>query len=193
MSLAATGLSSHIRRQIPMPLFLLNPWGLLALAGVPVIIAIHLLRRQSREVTTSTLFLLEKIPASKEGGRRLQNLRQSLPFWLQIAAVCVLALLLAQPRWPDPASHARVSIVLDSSASMGAFRTNAINTLGKLMTAQQREAVTVEWTLLSSDGSRLATGTDRVALLDKVATLWHPVQHLPTFRNANQRLHPRRR
>ena len=36
-----------------------NPWGLLALTGVPVVLAIHLLQRRRREVPVSTLFLLD--------------------------------------------------------------------------------------------------------------------------------------
>lgn len=165
-----------------MPLLLLNPWGLLALAGLPVILAIHLLRRQSREVRASTLFLLDKIPTSKEGGRRLQNLRQTLPLWLQLAAVCVLALMLAQPRWIDQASQAQIAIVMDSSASMGAFREKALQTLDKLMTAQSRQAVTVDWTILSSDGSRLAAGSKREEILKKVTENWQPTlrHHDPT-------------
>lgn len=165
-----------------MPLLLLNPWGLLALAGLPVILAIHLLRRQSREVRASTLFLLEKIPTSKEGGRRLQNLRQTLPLWLQLAAVCVLALMLAQPRWIDQASQAKVAIVMDSSASMGAFREKALDALDELMTAQSRQAAIVEWTILSSDGSRLAAGSNREEILKKVTENWQPAlrHHDPT-------------
>ena len=42
-----------------MSFFLANPWGLLALAAIPAIVAIHFLQEQSRRVRASTLFLLE--------------------------------------------------------------------------------------------------------------------------------------
>src|SRR6266852_6859515 len=99
-----------------------NPWGFLALLGVPAILAIHFLQRESRRVVSSTVFLLEQLSPVSARGRRIERLRNSIPLWLQLLAVLLLAWLLAQPRWLRKDSTQRVIAVLDSSVSMTAFR-----------------------------------------------------------------------
>src|ERR1043166_9797967 len=99
-----------------------NPWGLPALVGVPVILAIHFLQRESRRVVVSTLFLLEQMTPVSARGRRIERLRNSVPLWLQIFAVMLIAWLLAEPRWLRRDSAQSIVIVLDSSVSMSVFR-----------------------------------------------------------------------
>ena len=78
-------------------IFFANPWGLLALAAIPAIVAIHFLQEQSRRVRASTLFLLERAAPMPAGGIRLERFRNSLPFWMQVLAAAALAWLLADP------------------------------------------------------------------------------------------------
>lgn len=101
-----------------MGLTLANPWGLLALLGVPALLAIHLLQRRSVVVPVSTLFLLESLKRESEGGRRVERLRASLPLWLQLLGVLLLTWLLTDPQWLEKTSVQRIAIVLDGSASM---------------------------------------------------------------------------
>ena len=54
-----------------MSFFLANPWGLLVLAAIPAIVAIHFLQEQSRHVRASTLFLLEHARPTSEKGFRI--------------------------------------------------------------------------------------------------------------------------
>ena len=61
-----------------MGIVLANPWGLAALAAVPLLVAIHSLRQRSRRVVTSTLFLLEHAGPLPTGGIRLERFRQAL-------------------------------------------------------------------------------------------------------------------
>ena len=98
-----------------MGFYFANPLGILALTGVAGILLLHLLRRRSRQIAVSTLFLVQRILPSSEGGKRIRRFRNSLPFWVQILAVIALAWLLAQPRWIDAHSAQTVVALFDSS------------------------------------------------------------------------------
>ncbi|MDB6135112.1 MAG: hypothetical protein JWM59_3355 [Verrucomicrobiales bacterium] len=112
-----------------MGLTLANPWGLLALLGIPAILAIHLLQRRARIIPVSTLFLLEQLQRESQGGRRVERLRASIPLWLQLLAVLVLAWVLAGPRWLEKNSVQRIAVVLDGSASMRAAKKAVLEAL----------------------------------------------------------------
>lgn len=157
-----------------MGIFLANPWGLLALLGVPVVVAIHLLRRKSRQVRVSTLFLVERALPSSEGGRRIRTLRNSLPLWAQILAVCALTWLLAKPRWIDESSVQTVVAVFDTSASMSAFRDQALRDARAELARLGRSAARTQWIFLQSDASRLAAGASLDEALAGVETHWLP-------------------
>src|SRR5688572_7466396 len=99
-----------------------NPWGWLGLLGLPIVVLAFMLQQKSRLARTSTWFLLEHLAPESKGGRRLQRLVQSVPFWLMLLAVALLTWLLLDPRWVDQRSRQTVVVVLDSSFSMEAFR-----------------------------------------------------------------------
>ncbi len=157
-----------------MGIFFANPWGLLALLGVPVVVAIHLLRRKSRQVRVSTLFLVERALPSSEGGRRIRTLRNSLPLWAQILAVCALTWLLAQPRWIDQSSVQTVVAVFDSSASMSAFRDETLAAARVALSRLGESAARTQWIFLRSDASRLTAGVSLDDALTAVASSWLP-------------------
>jgi aerotolerance regulator-like protein len=152
-----------------------NPWGFLALLGVPAILAIHFLQRESRRVVSSTLFLLEQLSPVSARGRRIERLRNSIPLWLQLLAVLLLAWLLAQPRWLRKDSTQRVIAVLDSSVSMTAFREPMLRALRDRLTTLSRAAAHNEWMLLESDAARgtLYSGGDLSALFAALEK-WKP-------------------
>ena len=158
-----------------MSLFLLNPWGLLGLLGLPAVLAIHLLRRKSRKVVVSTLFLVDQAAPSSEGGRRLRWLRNSLPLWLQLLAVIAATLLLSQPRWIDASSTQAVVAVLDSTASMSAFRDKALTSMKAEFEKRAPNASNTRWVVLGSDASRLATGGDLATVCAEAARNWTPI------------------
>ncbi len=157
-----------------MNLFFLNPWGLLALLGIPTLLVIHLLRRKSRTVTASTLFLVSDVLKSREGGRRLQTLRNTLPLWVQLAAVTVLALVLAGPRWVSPTSSLKVAVVLDDSASMAAFREEALLAIDQVLTSAAGVAGNVEFRVLGTDATPLVTGSSASDVREQLAKDWNP-------------------
>ncbi len=167
-----------------MNLFFLNPWGLLALLGIPAILLIHLLRRKSRTVTTSTLFLVGDVLKSREGGRRIQTLRTTLPLWVQLAAVIVLALVLAGPRWVSPTSSLKVVVVLDDSASMTAFRDKALQAVEQVITSANAVAGNVEFRVLGTDASPLVTGSSASDVKDQLTKDWNPSRGAHDFSEA---------
>ena len=133
---------------------LANPLGLLALLGIPAVLAIHFLQRKSIEIPVSTLFLLERTQRDAASGRRLERIMPSIPLWMQLLAVCLLAWFLAEPRFEKSGSVQRVAVVLDSSASMGVFKEAAIARLAAEIPLFQGPATTVELTVIESAPSR---------------------------------------
>jgi len=156
--------------------YLANPWGLLALAAIPAIVAIHFLQRRTTPVVVSTLFLIQPMLRPTTGGRVWSYLRSSWSLWLQILAALLLAFVLAQPRILARESTQQVVLVLDSSYSMRAFREGAIEAGRDVVEALAENAANTEWRVLSSDplAPPIYAGTDREAL---VAALdrWEPV------------------
>jgi hypothetical protein len=148
-----------------------NPAAAWALLAIPAILLIHLLQRRSRRVLASTLFLLPPQPARSRGGRNLERLRASASLLLQLAAALLLAALLAQPRFLREESLQRVVLLLDASASMGAFRAQALSAIERRSAALGAVAARTEWVLLESDLRRppLYSGPDRGKLLAAAA------------------------
>jgi len=158
-----------------MNFFFANPWGLLALQGIPAVVLIHLLRRKSRPLVVSTLFLVERVLPSSEGGRRFRLLQNSLPLWVQILAVIALAWLLARPRGIDATSTQTVVAVFDTSASMGAFRDETLQAAGRELGRLNAASAKTQWIFLRSDAARLAAGPFLPVVLADTAKHWRPV------------------
>jgi len=135
-------------------LTLANPLGLLALLGIPAVLAIHFLQLKSIELPVSTLFLLERTRRDAASGRRLERIMPSIPLWMQLLAVLLLAWFLAEPRFQKAGSVQRIAIVLDSSASMGVFKDEAIARLTGELPTVQGPATEVEFTVLESAPGR---------------------------------------
>lgn len=156
-----------------------NPWGLLALFGVPAVLLIHFLQRESRRVVVSTLFLLEQMTPVSARGRRLERLRNSVPLWLQLFAVLLIAWLFAEPRWVRRDSAQSIVVVLDSSVSMSVFREAMNRGLETRLGELSKAAARTEWVLMESDTTRgtLYSGGDLDALLAALQS-WKP--HLGT-------------
>ena len=137
-----------------MGIVLANPWGFLALAAVPLLVAIHSLRQRSRRVVTSTLFLLEHAGPLPTGGIRLERFRQAVPFWMQLLASLALTWLLVEPRFIRADSRQTVAVVLDSSASMAAFRGPTIAALERALKRLGAVAGHTDWHLLETGPRR---------------------------------------
>lgn len=158
-----------------MPLIFANPLGFWALLGIPVVLLIHFLQRESRRLPVSTLFLLERIDRESVKGRKFDRLRQSVPLWLQLLGVLILTWLLTEPRWTSARSVQRVVLVLDHSASMEAFRNELATALRREIPPLTALVGTTEYTLIESTltGSNLYRGTSFEELM-AVLENWSP-------------------
>ena len=95
------------------PLVLGAPWGLLALAGLPAVLAIHWFRRRSPPRAVTGLFLYPPPAPTAASGRRREQIVATPSLWLELFAVLALAWWLTDVY---PASDQRgrhVGIVLD--------------------------------------------------------------------------------
>jgi len=159
-----------------------NPTGFWALAGIPLVLLIHFLQEKSRRVRCSTLFLLDRVKPESVGGARIERLRNSVPLWLQLLAVAAIAWLLAEPRWIRRESRQTVVLVLDSSASMSAFKKETRALLRHRLSRWAGTAAHTDWHLLESAARspRLYAGTELAALLDAFDR-WEPAKgtHAP--------------
>ncbi len=157
-----------------MPIFLANPWGLLAVAGLPAVVALHFLRRKSRRVPASTMFLVDRVMPPSEGGRTWRELRNSPQLWAQLLTVCALVLWLVQPRWIDVRSRVSAAIVMDASASMSAFRDAALGALRDELTKMSATAGSARWSVVSSDSARLGAGDSIETVIAETERNWRP-------------------
>lgn len=98
----------------------LNPIGLLALLGVPAVVALHLFRRRFRRHPVSAVFLWEAREHTSLAGRRREPLRTSPSFWCELLAALLLALAIAGLRVLEAGEARHLVVVLDASASMAA-------------------------------------------------------------------------
>jgi hypothetical protein len=144
-----------------------NPLGLLSLLAIPVVLAIHFLQRKSITLPVSTLFLLERTQREATSGRRFERLIPSVPLWMQLLVVGILAWLLSEPRFKKENTVQRVAIVVDASASMTVFKKEAIAALREKVPELQGSASTMELTLLPTTpgADRLYSGTSVDELL----------------------------
>lgn len=159
-----------------MSFFLANPWGLLAFGAIPLLVGIYFLRERSREVHISTLFLLKHSHPTTTGGLRFEQFRNTFPFWLQILAICILTWLLTEPRWLRIENRYTMVVVLDSSASMQAFKNNTLSTLTNRLNKWSASAKQTDWHLLETGPRRppLYAGSVVADLLKAADEQWDP-------------------
>lgn len=122
--------------------FLTYPLALLALASLPALAAIYILRNRFRRRKVSSLMLWRFRVQAREGGSRIQRLQLPLLFFLELLALLLLVVAATGPHWKLPRSTRPLIVVLDDSFSMGAADGNvtakdrAREFLGKLFRFQ---------------------------------------------------------
>ena len=102
--------------------FLTFPLALLALATLPALTAIYILRNRFRRRQVSSLMLWRFRVQSKEGGVKLHRLQLPLLFFLELLALLLLVTAAVGPQWKMPQSARPLVVVLDDSFSMRAVR-----------------------------------------------------------------------
>lgn len=97
-----------------------EPWGLCALAGVPVVLALHLWRARHAPLQVSGLFLWPVERRVLASGRTRAPLVLRPSFWLEILAVLAVAWWLADLHWTPRSLARHLVIVLDDRWRMQA-------------------------------------------------------------------------
>jgi hypothetical protein len=104
--------------------FLTYPLALFALATVPALAAIYLLRNRFRRRQVSSLVLWRFRVQAKSGGAKIHRLQLPLLFFLELLALVLLVTAATGPHWKLPQSARPLIVVLDDSFSMRAVRDN---------------------------------------------------------------------
>ncbi|HTO00858.1 MAG TPA: BatA and WFA domain-containing protein, partial [Microthrixaceae bacterium] len=98
-----------------------NPAALWALTLAIPIIALHILRSRRIEVQVSSTLAWEEVNRPVAAARPWQRLRSSIPLFLQLLLVVLLALALAGPSFDSGQRSAKhLVVILDTSSSMAA-------------------------------------------------------------------------
>jgi hypothetical protein len=156
-------------------MFFANPYGFIALLGIPAVLAIHFFQRRAKSLPVSTLFLLHQTQRESASGRRFDRLLNSPPLWLQLLMVLLLTWFLVEPRYQKQQSVQRIAVVLDSSASMQVFKDKVVAKLEKELDGLQGRANKAEYFLLDSNPAnpRLYHGDSRDAFFVALRA-WQP-------------------
>jgi len=97
----------------------LNPYMLLTLGIIPILIIIHTLKPKPRQVDVTNLFLWNEVLKEKSRNLSFARLKRDLPLLLQILIAVLAALALAKPTWTyQAAKKGNMILVIDTSASM---------------------------------------------------------------------------
>ena len=159
-----------------MGLSFANPMALWALLGLPAILLLHFLQSKNRVAVVSTLFLLEHLLQDTRKGAILTKLKTGWQLWLQLLAVLLLTLLLAQPRILKEESVQYIALVVDSSSSMQAFQPELLEAVEEIADRLDGISASVRWWVLPSDEalSRQASGTELSELPGSIVSMPFP-------------------
>jgi Mg-chelatase subunit ChlD len=128
---------------------LASPAWLLLLAFGPLIVLLHMRRREPREVPTTRLW--RQVAETQESRPRLLRPPSTLSLWLQLLALSLVALALADPVVRSPeASHSHVYVV-DAGPAMEVYDTSGVSRFARALEAltervvATRDAHTTVW------------------------------------------------
>ncbi len=176
-----------------MQLSLLNPTGLWLLAGCVAVVGIHLIQQRFKQQSVSTLFLLGEVEESTSKAKRLDWLRNSWLFWLQLLLAALVALLYSQPYLSGLASKSKIVLVLDGSYSMLASKRRVVAEIGDALEQLPGGTKGSELLLFDTAVSGALYQGDSLPRMKEVLEGWKPsharVDVLKTLRQTGD-LHP---
>lgn len=98
-----------------------QPWALLSLLAVPLLIYLYRQRPQREDATVSTLMFWQEAIKIRDGQRSFRRWMKDINLLVLLLLALLLGLALAQPQWRTTAEYSQDAIlIIDSSASMGA-------------------------------------------------------------------------
>ena len=142
------------------------PWGLLGLLAVPVILAIHLLRRRYTPRPIAGLFLYGGVEASPASGRKRQRLLWRRSLVLELLAALVATWFLSDLHFASTERADHLIVLLDDRARLQARPTGE-----ETVHASLREALAAQLEALSAgDRVTLIASGDPARMLAGPAT-----------------------
>jgi hypothetical protein len=156
----------------PMIPFLTYPLAMIALAALPALAAIYVLRHRFRRRQVSSLMLWQFRVQSKEGGAKVHRLQLPLLFFIELLALLLLVTAATGPHWKLPQATRPLIVVLDDSFSMRAVSNDA--------TAQSRarEFLKKVFRFQPPPSTRLLLAGNEPRLLGAPARTWPEVEAL---------------
>ena len=157
------------------------PLALIALASLPALAAIYLLRNRFRQRTVSSLMLWQLQERSQEGGVKVQKVRLPWIFFLELLILALLVFAATGPRWRVGNAAKPLIVVLDDSASMlaktlgGTPRERALSALRSILTSEAFQSV------------RFIRAGRRVSVLGSPAPVRGALDHLKDWRCRDSR------
>lgn len=131
-------------------MYFANPWGLLGLLALPLIVVVHLYHRRYPPLLVAGLHLWGIETHTTTAGRTRERLPITPSLICELLAALALSLVLADPRWGDVGKVVHLVVVLDNSASMSSrppgleeksFRDAAVAELGRRVEQLPRDSV----------------------------------------------------
>ena len=114
----------------------LQPWAVWFLAGIPVIVALYMLRLKRQEITVSTHLFWQRV--LQESSRRafFHRIRHLLSLLLQILIFLLIAAALSRPFWKHDAEvSTNTVLVIDTRARMQAIESDGESRFVKAIAA----------------------------------------------------------
>jgi hypothetical protein len=152
------------------------PLALIALAALPALTAIYLLRNRYRRHTVSSLMFWRVQARVKEGGAKRDRLQLPLVFFLELLTLVLLVCAATGPRWQTPRTVRPLIVVLDNSLSMRAGppgeqpRHLAELALKKLLNERRFRSLRA---ILAGQTSRIAAAQgESASAVDEFLALW---------------------
>ena len=108
--------------------FLTYPLALIALATLPALTAIYLLRNRFRRRPVSSVLLWKFPVQSKQGGSKVHRLQLPLLFFLELLILTLLVTAAAAPHWKLPQATRPLIVILDDSFSLHATGGDGLTT-----------------------------------------------------------------
>ncbi len=152
--------------------FLTYPLALIALAALPALAAIYILRNRYRRRQVSSLMLWNFRVQSKEGGAKVNRLQLPLIFFLELLALLLLVTAAAGPHWKLAQATRPLIVVLDDSFSMQAISEN------RSAQTRAREALEKMFRFQAPPSTRLILAGSEPRLLGASARSWSEVEKL---------------
>ena len=167
-----------------------NPWGLLGLIAVPVIIAIHLFVQRFPPLEVAGLHLWGGEVKVPETGRRRDRLPITTTLILELLAALLLTIGLSQPMLTAGSSAAHLYFVLDHSASMSGtapngetFRDRAIAKVAERVQSAGRDT---KVTLIRTGSQPVLLGFSAMPWdeAEQLLQTWEPIAAAHDFQTA---------